>query len=87
MGSPGLNLSKSRGLKPGPISETKQRRSPLIVFGQVLSELVEIRVGKAKAVPQRLKPHCKYSGYGTAEAVPLSKTEYFNKVLRCLVPP
>jgi hypothetical protein len=29
-------------------------------------------------VPQRLKPFCDYSGYGTAEAVPLSKTEYFN---------
>jgi hypothetical protein len=36
---------------------------------------------KAKTVPQRLKPDCKCGTYGTAEAVPLSKTEYFNKLL------
>ncbi len=35
-----------------------------------------------ETVPQRLKPHSKCSGYGTAEAVPSSKTEYFNKRLR-----
>ena len=35
-----------------------------------------------ETVPQRLKPHCKCSGYGTAEAVPLSKAEYFNKLLK-----
>jgi hypothetical protein len=35
---------------------------------------------KAKTVPQRLKPDCKCGTYGTAEAVPLSKTEYFNKL-------
>jgi hypothetical protein len=36
---------------------------------------------RVETVPQRLKPHCKCSGYGTAEAVPLSKTEYLNKLL------
>jgi hypothetical protein len=36
---------------------------------------------KAKTAPQRLKPDCKCGTYGTAEAVPLSKTEYFNKLL------
>jgi hypothetical protein len=30
---------------------------------------------RRKAVPQRLKPHYKQKIYGTAEAVPLSKTE------------
>ena len=34
-----------------------------------------------QSAPQRLKPHSKGSGYGTAEAVPLSKTEYVNKLL------
>jgi hypothetical protein len=33
-----------------------------------------------KGVPQRLKPHCKDIPYGTAEAVPLIKTESFNKL-------
>ena len=51
------------------------------------SGLAEKEVRKA-TLPQRLKPECKYSDYGTAEAVPLSKTEYssrtvyFNKFLR-----
>ena len=31
-----------------------------------------------KSVPQRLKPHCKQSSFGTAEAVPLSETDFFN---------
>jgi hypothetical protein len=39
-----------------------------------------------ETVPQRLKPHSKFSGYGTAEAVPLSKAEYFNKLLSELQP-
>jgi len=30
-----------------------------------------------KDVPQRLKPHCKQGSCGTAEAVPLSKTDFF----------
>jgi hypothetical protein len=34
-----------------------------------------------KSVPQRLKPHFKDIPYGTAEAVPLIKTESFNKFL------
>jgi len=29
-------------------------------------------------VPQGLKPHCKQSTSGTAEAVPLSKTNFFS---------
>jgi hypothetical protein len=29
-------------------------------------------------VPQRLKPHCKENTYGTAEGVPLSKTDFFS---------
>jgi hypothetical protein len=33
---------------------------------------------QTKSVPQRLKPHCKKSTYGTAEAVPLSKTDFFS---------
>jgi hypothetical protein len=36
---------------------------------------------KAEAVPQRLKPHCQSSTCGTAEAVPLSKTGYFNELV------
>jgi hypothetical protein len=39
---------------------------------------------KAKPVPQRLKPRCIGTTYGTAEAVPLSKTEYFNNLLAVL---
>src|SRR5437868_11384402 len=31
-----------------------------------------------KNVPQRLKPRCKQSAFGTAEAVPLSKTDFFS---------
>jgi hypothetical protein len=31
-----------------------------------------------KSVPQRLKPHCKCMTCGTAEAVPLSKTDFFS---------
>jgi hypothetical protein len=30
-----------------------------------------------KAYPQRLKPYCKDSTYGTDKSVPLSKTEFF----------
>ncbi len=52
--------------------------STLDLFKNFL-ELVEICSIGTQAVPQRLKPRRKYSGYGTAEAVPLSKTEYFNK--------
>jgi hypothetical protein len=33
---------------------------------------------EATSVPQRLKPHCKNDVCGTAEAVPLSKTEFFS---------
>jgi hypothetical protein len=32
---------------------------------------------ETKSVPQRLKPHYEQSTCGTAEAVPLSKTDYF----------
>jgi hypothetical protein len=42
-------------------------------------KLVEKGRNRAKPAPQRLKPHCKCSTYGTAEAVPLSRTEYFKK--------
>jgi hypothetical protein len=31
-----------------------------------------------KSVPQRLKPRCEQSTFGTAEAVPLSKTDFFS---------
>jgi hypothetical protein len=40
----------------------------------VLEALVEISPGTV--CPQRLKPEYKFGIYGTAEAVPLSKTEY-----------
>jgi hypothetical protein len=33
-----------------------------------------------KCVPQRLKPRCEQSTFGTAEAVPLSKTDFFNSL-------
>jgi hypothetical protein len=33
---------------------------------------------ETKSVPQRLKPHCEQSICGTAEAVPLSKTDFFS---------
>jgi hypothetical protein len=32
---------------------------------------------ETKSVPQRLKPHYEQSTCGTAEAVPLSKTDFF----------
>ena len=35
-----------------------------------------------KSVPQRLKPHCKCVTCGTAEAVPLSKTDFFSTLFR-----
>jgi hypothetical protein len=34
---------------------------------------------EANSRPQRLKPHCQQNACGTAEAVPLSKTD-FNKL-------
>jgi hypothetical protein len=49
-------------------------------------ELVGKGRNRAKPEPQRLKPHCKYGIYGTAEAVPLSKTGYSNKFLSKPVP-
>jgi hypothetical protein len=33
---------------------------------------------EANSRPQRLKPQCKQNACGTAEAVPLSKTDFFN---------
>jgi hypothetical protein len=33
-----------------------------------------------KSVPQRLKPRCEQGTFGTAEAVPLSKTDFFGGV-------
>ena len=33
---------------------------------------------QTKSVPQRLKPHCKENIYGTAEAVPLSETDFLS---------
>ena len=36
------------------------------------------RASWRKSVPQRLKPHCKCATCGTAEAVPLSKTDFFS---------
>jgi hypothetical protein len=38
-------------------------------------EAAEKVVFEHKSVPQRLKPRCKCSAYGTDESVPLSKTE------------
>ena len=35
----------------------------------------------SKSVPQRLKPRFGWSGYGTAEAVPLSKTDVSTNVV------
>jgi hypothetical protein len=35
-------------------------------------------VRETKSVPQRLKLHCKHDPCGTAEAVPLSKTNFFS---------
>jgi hypothetical protein len=32
---------------------------------------------QTKSVPRRLKPYCNDGSYGTAEAVPLSKTGFF----------
>jgi hypothetical protein len=37
--------------------------------------MVEKRQKRMKTVPQRLKPLYRCSAYGTAEAVPISKTE------------
>jgi len=42
------------------------------------AEAAEKVVAKLKSVPQRLKPQSKCSTYGTAEAVPLSKTAFFS---------
>ena len=36
------------------------------------------RALRSQYVPQRLKPRCQESSCGTAEAVPLSKTGFFN---------
>jgi hypothetical protein len=35
-------------------------------------------LAKIKNVPQRLKPRREQSTFGTAEAVPLSKTDFFS---------
>jgi hypothetical protein len=43
--------------------------------------LVEIRRTEGETVPPRLKPHCECCDCGTAKAVPLSKTAFFNKLL------
>jgi hypothetical protein len=45
----------------------------------LLYELVEKVEPSSKNVPERLKPQYEGSTYGTAEAVPLSKTD-FNKL-------
>ena len=50
-------------------------------FGLNSHGLVEKGSINSETVPQRLKPQSKKSNYGTVEAVPLSKTEYFNKFL------
>jgi hypothetical protein len=42
----------------------------------VASEGDEKVAPQTKSVPQRLKPHCKENTFGTAEAVPLSKTDF-----------
>src|SRR5258708_38458031 len=55
--------------------------SNYLFFPGASRSLLEKIENKAKTVPQRLKPDCKCGTYGTAEAVPLSKTEYFNKLL------
>jgi hypothetical protein len=34
-------------------------------------------LGRSKSAPQGLKPHCQQSTFGTAEAVPLSKTGFY----------
>jgi hypothetical protein len=36
---------------------------------------------ETESVPQRLKPHYEQNICGTAEAVPLSKTDFFNTLL------
>src|SRR5258708_33381987 len=56
--------------------------SNYLFFPGASRSLLEKSRNKAKTVPQRLKPDCKCGTYGTAEAVPLSKTEYFNKLLK-----
>jgi hypothetical protein len=43
--------------------------------------VVEEGIWTGESVPQRLKPRCKHSTYGTAEAVPLSKIADFNKIM------
>jgi hypothetical protein len=35
---------------------------------------------RAKSVPQRLKPNSQHAAYGTAKAVPLSKTGFFSSL-------
>jgi len=37
-----------------------------------------------KSVPQRLKPHCEQCTCGTAEAVPLSKMDFFSTLFSAL---
>jgi len=39
-------------------------------------EVLKSRLAAKKSVPPRLKPHCKCAICGTAEAVPLSKTDF-----------
>jgi hypothetical protein len=43
-----------------------------------LKRLLKKCLAKQKSVPQRLKPHYERDNYGTAEAVPLSKTDFFS---------
>jgi hypothetical protein len=45
-----------------------------------VKEVVEKLPRERKGVPQRLKPHCEQSSCGTAEAVPLSKTDAGQKL-------
>ena len=47
-----------------------------------LEEGAEKVCGTRKGRPQRLKPYCKDSAYGTAEAVPLSKADFFSILLK-----
>jgi hypothetical protein len=35
---------------------------------------------QGRTVPQRLKPRCKQETYGTAEAVPLTKRDFFRSL-------
>jgi hypothetical protein len=51
---------------------------PLVIWRILrrLKEGAEKVSRKTKNVPQRLKPRCEQSTFGTAEAVPLSKTTF-----------